>query len=115
MPIYDGKKSRAPLIPLEDESKSTNGELLVKKDDSGVHLLISTEDESGIKETVDIIEQAIEPVKQEIKETKQFRVDEDEPVNTHEQIWFRCQTFDNDEGTMRNVTDYEEGETPDQL
>ena len=115
MPIYDGKKSRAPLVPLEDESKSVKGELIVKKDDSGVHLLISTEDESGIKHTTDLIEQAITPFKQEIKETKQFRVDKDEPINTHEQIWFRCQSFDNEEGTMRNVTDYGEGEIPDQL
>ena len=115
MPIYDGKKSRAPLVPLEDESKSVEGELLVKKDDSGIHLLISTEDETGVKHNIDLIEQAIIPFKQEIKETKQFRVDKDEPINTHEQIWFRCQSFDNEEGTMRNVTDYEEGELPDQL
>ena len=115
MAIYDGKKSRAPLVPLEDENKSVKGELLVKNDDSGVHLMISTEDETGQKISTDLIEQAMIPFKQEIKETKQFRVDEDEPIKTHEQIWFRCQSFDNEEGTMRNVTDYGEGEIPDQL
>lgn len=115
MSLYNGNKSRAPLIPLDNEEKSKTGELIVKRDDSGAHLIVMTEDGDGNKVSEDLIKTAVDPIKKELKETIQVKVDEDEPVNTHEQIWVKAITFDNEEGTMKNISDYGPDEEIDQL
>lgn len=115
MSLYNGNKSRAPLIPLRDEEKSKDGELLVKRDDAGVHLLVVGEDGDGNRVSEDLIKTAVDPIKKELKETTQVKVDPDEPVNTHEQLWVKCETYDNKEGTMKNIADYGPDEEIDQL
>ena len=115
MSLYSGNKSRAPLIPLNNEEKSKDGELLIKRDDAGVHLLVVDEDSDGNKSSVDLVQEAVNPIKKDLKETLVTRVDEDEPIVTHEQLWIKSIEVDNKEGTMKNIADYGPDEEIDQL
>jgi hypothetical protein len=115
MAIYNGQKSRAPLVPLNDVSKSVDGELIVDTSGKNPKLLVNVTNDSGEQETVNLVETITDEIAQNIKDTKQFKVDPDEPTKSQEQIWFKVETFENDTETMKAVSDYAEDEFIDQL
>lgn len=115
MAVYDGEKSRAPIIPLKDKSKAVNGELILTEDDSEFHLIQVKEDSDGTKTETDLVRQVTDDIAEEMRETKQYKISEDEPITTKEQIWFKEEIFDNEEKTMQLVQEYEEGDEIHQL
>lgn len=81
----NSSKSRAPVIPLQNEKEATEGELFIKITPAAIKLCLMQPGGSYI----DLLEAGIETAKNEFLKVKHYKFDVDEPSEEREHVWYK--------------------------